>query len=258
MGDELLWASDIAIKGADLALSFYSPDKMETRAKGQRDIVTAADVAVERFVRESLRKRFPADDVVGEEGGGDDSGGCRRWYVDPVDGTFNYSRGIPVWCLSLALFEARQPVLGAIRDPLRGEIFVAARGRGAKCNGATLAATSQLDLSRAVVHMTVDFDDESMNVGLDDLRRLQPKVLRTRNLGSVALALAYVAAGRLDAVLHRFAHTWDFGAGVALILETGGCVTAIDGSPYREGSTSVLAAGNGELHAALLHALRSH
>jgi myo-inositol-1(or 4)-monophosphatase len=176
----------------------------------------------------------------------------RRWCVDPLDGTLNYSRTLPIWGVSIALFDGARPVLGVVHDPTRGETFAAANGYGAYCNGAPLETSAVDSLEDAFVHLTVDFHDGSMQEGLDDLVRVAPRVLRTRNIGSAALALAYVAAGRLDAVLHRFAHPWDYGAGVVLVAEAGGTITNMEGDAYTIEDRTMLAASRGSLHAGLL------
>ena len=195
---------------------------------------------------------------MGEEQGDIREGDGWRWYVDPLDGTVNYSRGIPVWCVSLAVFASGDPKVGVIHDPLLSETFTGMSGSGAHLNDAPLSGSRMRSASRAIVHVTTDFDQDDMVEGLDVLVRLQARVLRTRNLGSAALGLAYVAAGRIDAMVHRRAHTWDYGAGVILVREAGGVVTAADGSPFTERSHSILAAATGELHRELLDVLRAN
>jgi myo-inositol-1(or 4)-monophosphatase len=159
----------------------------------------------------------------------------------------NYSRGLPIWCVSLALFRGVRPVVGAIYDPLRNELFSAAEGLGARSNGRALTTSGRKDVASAVIHITIDFEAESMASSLEDVRRLAPRALRTRNIGSAALALAYVADGRFDAMLHRFAHAWDYGAGVVMIHEAGGSVVGVDGEPYTMRTTALIAAASPEL-----------
>lgn len=249
--DDLSAAIDIATEAGGVVLSYFRPDRMDTRAKGDRDVVTAADTASESLVLRRLRDAFPGDGVVGEEGGAERAAGRRRWYVDPLDGTLNYSRGLPVWCVSLSLFEGDQPVLGVIHDPIRGETFSGKRGSGAWLNGAQIRSSDVTRLEDAFVHLTVDFNEASLHAGLEDIRDLAPRVLRTRNIGSAALALAYVAAGRFDAMVHRYAHPWDYGAGMLLIGEAGGVATEISGKPYTASAEAVLTAATADLHGGL-------
>ncbi len=254
---ELAAAVDIAREAADLVRSYFSTDRVDTRPKGDRDVVTAADLASERLILERLAERFPADGIVGEEGAATRPKSTRRWYVDPLDGTLNYSRGLPVWCVSMALFDHGHPVLGVIVDPIRDETFSAATGRGAWLNGEPLHTSSIDRVGDAFVHMTVDFNDQSMSAGLRDLQAMAPMVLRTRNIGSAALAVAYVACGRFDAMLHRYAHAWDYGAGVVLVREAGGMVTDMVGSLYTEQTFAVLATSGPALHGKLLTMLQA-
>jgi myo-inositol-1(or 4)-monophosphatase len=236
------------------ALGYFRSDRIGTREKGERDVVTAADFAVESLLRRRLQDAFPGDGIIGEEGS-EVAGRGRRWYLDPVDGTLNFSRGLPVWCVSMGLFDGDGPLLGAICDPVRNEVFAAARGLGASRNGAPVNVSSVETLEQALVHLTVDFREESRVAGLEDLRRLVPQVLRTRNVGSAALALAYLAAGHFDAMVHRHASTWDYAAGVLLVREAGGVVTDIAGGPFDESTTTLLAAASRTLHGELLRLL---
>src|SRR5436305_8705161 len=124
----------IAQEAGHILLQYVDPERMEARPKGDRDILTAADLASEEFVVKRLRERFPHDGIVAEEGSHQRDEGAGTWYIDPLDGTVNYSRALPLWCVSLALYREGSPVLGVIHDPLRGETFRAAEGAGAFCN----------------------------------------------------------------------------------------------------------------------------
>lgn len=252
---ELATAVDIAERAGEILLSHFDVDRMHARAKGPRDVLTDADLASERYVVGRLKAEFPHDGVIGEEGSDVRAHSARRWYLDPLDGTMNYSRGIPMWCCSLALFDGEQLVLGVIHDPVRRETFHAARGAGAWCGDSPLHCTQVTRLDLAVVHLTIDFNDESRLEGIEDVQIVAPRVLRTRNMGSAALALAYTAAGRFDAMLHRFAHTWDYAAGALLVQEAGGHVSDLTGTPFSEQTSSMAAAGP-QLHQALLDLLR--
>lgn len=250
--DELSRAVEIAEEAAGLVASYVGSDRVDVRAKGVGDLVTAADTASEALVLRRLREAFPADGVVGEEGTAVAGSSGRTWYIDPLDGTLNFARGLPVWCVSLALYEGDRPLLGAVTDPLRRETFSAGSGLGSSCNGTPIACSRVAAPEASMVHVTVDLKDIGARAGLDDIVVISPRVLRTRNIGSAALALAYVAAGRFDAFLHRFAFAWDYGAGVLLVREAGGIVTDIVGGAYTPRTTSLCAASTAELHAAFL------
>lgn len=250
--DELAAAVDIATEAAALVLSYFGGDHVDIRAKGLGDVVTAADTASERLILSRLNARFPGDGVVGEEGADVESQSGRTWYVDPLDGTLNFSRGLPIWCVSLALFEGDQPLFAVICDPITGETYSAQHGMGAYCNGTRMRSSAVRDLSDSVVHITVDLKDLGESAGLDDIVAVSPRVLRTRNIGSAALALAYVAAGRFDGMLHRFANAWDYAAGVLLVQEAGGVVSDLRGDAYTPRTRAVCAAASQGLATALL------
>jgi myo-inositol-1(or 4)-monophosphatase len=255
--DELAIATAIALEAGEILTSYFRSNHMGSRAKGERDLVTLADTESEQFVRGRLQEAFPRDGIVGEEGTDDAASSARRWYVDPLDGTLNFAHGVPFWCISIALYEHDQPILGVIHDPLRGDVFTAATGGGAWLNGSPIAVTGLGDLAAAMVHLTIDFNPQSLHAGLEDIRAIAPRVLRTRNTGSAALALAYVAAGYFDAMLHRYAHPWDYGAGVLMVREAGGVVTDIAGEPYTVASVAIVAAASEELRAALSRTISS-
>jgi len=252
---ELAIAVEIAQQSGRLLLEYYGTERVSTRAKGRHDVVTAVDTASEDLILERLRAAFPGDGIVAEEGSEVEARANRRWYLDPLDGTFNYSRGVPFWCVSLALFQGDEPLLGVVHDPTRGETFRAARGLGAWLNEEPIRCSGASEPSSAVLHLTVELLDDGPPQGLADLNVLAPHILRTRNTGSAALALAYVAAGRFDAMLHRFAHTWDFGAGMLLVQEAGGSASDVYGGRYSEATSAVLAAATERLHSGLLELL---
>jgi myo-inositol-1(or 4)-monophosphatase len=242
--DELAATVDIANQAAELVLSFFDTDRIDVQAKGIGDVVTAADTASEALIVSRLKSLFPDDGIVGEEGSNIGGKSGRTWYVDPLDGTLNFSRSLPLWCVSMALFEDDRPLLAVIRDPIRRETFSAQRGRGSYRNGARITSSRVENLADSVVHITVDLKDVGQRAGLDDIVSLSPRVLRTRNIGSAALALAYVAAGRFDAMLHRFAYPWDYAAGVLLVHEAGGVVTDLRGQAYTPRTHAVCAAAS--------------
>jgi len=248
---ELEQTKTIASEAAALVLSSFGTSQGDAESKGPRDVVTEADRRSEAFIRERLVRQFPRDGIIGEEGTRRESASGRTWFIDPLDGTVNYARLIPIWCVSVALFQGREPILGVIVDPIRKETFWAAAGSGAWCNRDRLRCTQVADPAEAMVHMTVDFNDESMLTGLEDIKQVAPKVLRTRNTGSAALALAWLAAGRFDAMTHRFAHPWDYGAGVLLVKEAGGAVIDVQGGDFSDETHAVVAAATEPLNASI-------
>jgi myo-inositol-1(or 4)-monophosphatase len=189
-------------------------------AEGQ-DWVSVADHAVERHVRDAIGRQFPDDAVLGEEAGGAVSE--RVWVVDPIDGTLNFVHGMRYWCVSIAYVEEGVRRVGAIYDPSLDELFVAATGHGARCNGATIRVSGCPSLDRALVSQGyVHRHDLDRHLALR--RALLSAGAAVKDPGAGALMLAHVAAGRFDAFYEPHMHPWDASAGLLLIEEAGGFV----------------------------------
>jgi myo-inositol-1(or 4)-monophosphatase len=177
--------------------------------------------------------------------------------IDPLDGTTNFARGVPFFCVSIACVQDRQPVLGVVFDPMRDELFTASKSEGAALNGRALnvSQTGSLDKSLLVTGFPYDIRTNPEN-NLSQYALFAVRSLGVRRLGSAALDLAYVAAGRFDGFWEYRLSPWDFAAGMLIVLEAGGRVTRIDGGPdvFRE-PTSILAT-NGRIHESMLGSLR--
>ncbi|HET89116.1 MAG TPA: inositol monophosphatase [Chloroflexi bacterium] len=229
-------------------------DPHHVTVKGYRDIVTEADAAAETVILNLIRERFPQHAILSEEAGGDELDADCLWVVDPIDGTTNYAHRIPIFCVSIAVLQAGQPVLGVIHDPMRDQTFVAERGRGAWRDGAPIHASRVETLAHTVVGVDWGHKDEVRAQILDYVQRVAPHCGTVRALGSAALALAYVAAGWLDAYFHLGLKPWDVAAAMLLIAEAGGRCTTIQGEPFHVNLPGCLAT-NGLLHQDLLTAL---
>ena len=216
--------------------------------KGTIDLVTEVDVEVERAARALLGARFPDHDILAEELGGGRSGASHRWVFDPLDGTTNFAHGIPIFCSSLALEIDGEAVVGAVFDPMRQELFTAERGVGAWLNGAPLKVSGAERLIDAVlvtgfpynVHSTLDDVIGLFSAYVGEARAI-------RRLGSAAVDLCWVAAGRMDAFWERGLQPWDTRAGALLVQEAGGTVSGLDGGPWDPAGGHLLAS-NGRLH----------
>lgn len=229
--------------------------------KGDRDFATDLDYAAEDAVRAFLAEETPDIPLLGEERGrsGDAEASHYEWVLDPIDGTINFAHGSPMFGVSLALMRNGMPVVGVVHAPKSEEHFSAALGHGAALNKQPLASTGPAELSAAVVALgdfSVGEDADKRNLRrLTTLQRLVPKVQRIRMLGSAALDLCWLAAGRIDGVWHDRINLWDVAAGTVIAREAGLLVTDMDGVDYGPGAVSVVAAGPG-IHRALLAELR--
>jgi len=193
----------------------------------QYDIKLELDVRCQRAITDVLLAGHPQSCVLGEEGREGDQSAELQWIVDPIDGTVNYFYGIPHFCSSIALRRAGEIVLGVIYDPMQDELFTVEKGGGAFKNGRPIHASRRASLREAVVTLGFSKTAESIQAGSERYLRLAHQVRKTRVLGSAALALAYVSAGRLDAYIEESINLWDVAAGWLMTEEAGGSVEII-------------------------------
>ena len=208
--------------GAMIHKAFTAPDKPAYSLKGRQDYLTATDGAVELFVREHIAKRFPGDAVLGEEGGGAVDG-PRLWIVDPIDGTANFARQIPHFCISLGLMVEGALQAGAIYAPMSDELFIAELGKGAWLNGERMRASTVAVLTAASVEIGWS-TRIPVQTYLDMAGKVAHAGCQVRRAGSGALGLAYVAAGRCEGYAEAHINAWDVAAGLLLVTEAGGRV----------------------------------
>ena len=212
--------------------------------KGDRDFATSVDLQIESTIRALLADTDPSIPFLGEEGGGD-SAARASWVLDPIDGTINFSRDSSLCTISLSLVIEGQPVLGIVDAPLLGERFVARQGGGAYLNGRRIVVSEVSGLAEAIVGVAdfkvgVGSEDEN-RVHLAVVGRLARESLRVRMLGSAALDLAWLAAGRLNATIMLSNLAWDVTGGLLLVREAGGMVYDYDGSEHGSASRYTLA-----------------
>ena len=226
----------------------------DVRSKSaRRDLVTVADLAAERTIVERLRRRFPGHQIEAEEETRDaPDAGRPRWFVDPLDGTVNFVHQLPAFAVSLGLYWGDEPLAGVVHAPRLAETFVAATGAGAWCAGTRLAVSETRELADALLATGFPYRrNELDNDNLANFDRLFGQVRGMRRMGSAAIDLAFVAAGRLDAYWELHLDPHDLAAGACLVREAGGLVTDTEGGQdWLRGGRIV--AGPAELHAALL------
>jgi myo-inositol-1(or 4)-monophosphatase len=218
----LLAAEAAAREAGALARRRFLDRSFTVGFKGRQDFLTEVDGETEAFIAARLLKAFPGDGFIGEESKArPPDEGDAAWVVDPIDGTANFARGVPHFCVSIACVAGVRVEVGVIYDPVRDELFAARQGGGARLNGARIQASGQTSLADASVEV-----GWNLRAGPDQyvelLRRVASTGASPSRTGSGALALAYVAAGRVDGFVEHHIHAWDCLAGIVLVSEAGG------------------------------------
>jgi len=255
--DEALAVCEAAARaGGHELLAFRG--HFQSREKGRSDLVTDADEASQDAIRRVIMAKFPAHRFVGEErsmnkppAGSNDL----TWVVDPLDGTTNYVHGYPHYAVSVALVRGNELAVGVVYDPVTDQCFSAATGRGASCNGVPIRTSEVAAVPGALVAVSLPAHVHRDSRDLLDFIEASQFCQAVRRSGSAALNFAYVANGALDAFWAAHIHPWDVAAGVLLVREAGGVVTARDGGEFDLWEPNFLAAANADLHAGLLDVL---
>jgi myo-inositol-1(or 4)-monophosphatase len=247
--------SAIAREAGALLMDYFH-QHLKIEYKGDADLVTAADRAAEKLIRERIAQKWPTHDVLGEEQGLNDRGGEYRWYVDPLDGTTNFAHGFPMFCVSMALerrLAASEAVriAGVIYDPTRDELFSAEKGKGAHLNGKRIHVSKTTALKESLVATGFPSHKRHKNPNIYFYHQITLHSHGVRRAGSAALDLCTVAAGRFDGFWEFNLNPWDTAAGVLIVEEAGGKVTRFDGSPFELNSRETLAS-NGLIHEELM------
>ncbi len=220
---------------------------------GPQDLVTAADLESERVIGRIVAEAFPGHNFLGEEGGDSGRTSDWLWIVDPIDGTTNYSRHIPFFSTSIAVYHLGRPVFGLVANPVVDETFLALEGQGAFLNDARLPALSPKSLPEALLATGFSYErGPNLELTFDALRAFFRRgALDVRRLGSAALDLCYLAAGRIDGYCEIGINAWDFAAGDFIARSAGALVTDARGAPLKLKKSYVVAGAPG-LHPAML------
>jgi myo-inositol-1(or 4)-monophosphatase len=242
------------------AMQMAGIDHLCVEKKGAIDLVTQIDRDVERMFRALVGERFPGHAVLAEEfevRGDRQNAAEYCWVFDPVDGTTNYAHGLPIFCCACSLERHGQPIVAAIYDPSRRELFTAERGAGAWLNGAPMRVSSAKTLIDSLLctgfPYTVHTEGDYLLGLFGDFLRSARAV---RRLGSAAIDLAYVAAGRFDGFWEVRLNPWDLSAGALLIQEAGGEVSTLAGGPF-DSRLGEIVASNGRIHGQMVETIRS-
>lgn len=250
----LATAVEIVLRAGEIQLA-RRESGFRIEKKGEIDLVTEVDLECERMCRAVIAERFPDHDVLAEELGTGPSaprGARHRWVFDPLDGTTNYAHGLPIFCASLGLEIDGRVEVGAVYDPTRKELFTAERGHGAYLNGRAVAVSSAAALGDALLVTGFPYDVHTRSRDLVALfAGFLGRARAVRRLGSAALDLCYVAAGRFEGFWEQVLKPWDVAAGALIVEEAGGRITGMDGSTF-DPAAGHLVASNGRVHDQML------
>jgi len=231
--------------------------KHEIHYKGEINLVTEADKMSEDLIIAAIKSSFPDHGILSEESPAQNSQAKLRWIIDPLDGTTNYAHGYPVFCVSIALENEGAIVLGVIYDPLREDMFVAVRGKGAYLNGKKLKVSTTATLSRSLLATGFPYDIRvSKDNNIDHFNLMAVEAQAIRRAGAAALDIAYLAAGRFDGFWELKLMPWDMAAGCLMVKESGGIISNMSGGKWDIFSPNVLIS-NGLIHEQMIRVFKT-
>ncbi len=243
------WAKAIG----EIQLSYFRKDHLSIKTKSNIfDIVTAADKACEQYFQEQLHICFPDHDMLGEETGTHGNGSDYCWIIDPLDGTTNFSEGLPIFTTSIGLQYKKETVVGVVYAPYLNELYTAIKGEGAYRNGQRLTVSDKTDLSQSVVATGFPYDHGiNPDNNSANIVHILPKVRGIRRMGSAAYDLSCVAAGNLDGYWELNLNIWDVCAGILLVEEAQGKIIS-----FRNNRGISIIAGNNDIVQSLKENIR--
>ena len=215
---ELCCAQEAAHRAGELLRRHFLQEKIVDERLAH-DVKLRLDKECQQLISDTLLRAYPGYAILGEEGG---SGGEIEWIIDPLDGTVNYYYGLPLFCVSIALRVRGEIELGCVYAPMLNECFCALRGEPATLNGKPIRVSSRKEMAQAIIFAGHGSHDGSGEAGLRRFAALSAQVCKMRILGSAALSLCYIAAGRLDAYIEQRIHLWDIAAAQVILESAGG------------------------------------
>lgn len=236
----------------------YVGQEMDVQHKTRTDLVTRADHDSENYLIDSIRKAFPDHAINAEESGEWEGAAEHQWYLDPLDGTLNFAHGVPLYSVSIGYAYQGEMALGVVYDPVREEFFCAERGQGATLNGEPIQVSGQTELIECMLATGFPHEQAAWGTPADNTAnfiRLNQLSQSVRRLGSAALDVAYVAAGRLDGFWQVAINQWDVAAGGLIVREAGGVVTDLFGRPDFLAKPVSFLCANPAIHAKMLAVL---
>lgn len=236
---------------------YFQKDLIITHKEGINNLVTEADHASEKVIIESIKKDFPDHFILSEEVGEIVMDSAYKWIIDPIDGTVNFANGIPICCVSIALEYNGEMILGAVYNPFLQELFFAEKGKGSTLNGKKINVSNKTEVEKSILVTGFPYTYLDMpNSPLQIFERFIRKGIPVRRLGSAAIDLCWVAAGRFDGFYEHKLQAWDSAAGFLMVEEAGGKVTDFTGQRYSPYQPHLLAT-NGKIHDEMLKFIHS-
>lgn len=250
-------AIDAALEaGRFLKMNIGKIKQIEHKQGEERNLVTEIDKKAEHLIIEKIQKRYPHHDFLGEESGSHKADSDYKWIIDPLDGTTNFTHGLPIFCTSIALEYKGEILLGAIYDPNSDELFTAEKGKGAYLNNRKIHVSQATRLMESLIVTGFPYDIKvNPYNAVQHFSNILMECQAVRRLGSAALDLSYVACGRFDGFWEVTLNPWDMAAGVLFVQEAGGKFTNFKGFPSDIYTSNVLAT-NGFIHNQLVEVLR--
>lgn len=231
---------------------FNSKNLVINNKEGINNLVTEADHAAEKAILETIKEDFPGHYILSEEKGEIVMDSEFKWIIDPIDGTVNYAHGIPLCCVSIAVEKNGKVLLGAVYNPFLKEFFLAEKGEGSTLNGDQISVSSETNVEKACLVTGFPYTYvDSTNGPLQVFERFIRRGIAVRRLGSAAIDLCWVAAGRFDGFYEHSLHAWDSAAGFLIVEEAGGRITDHKGNYYSPYQPFLLAT-NGKIHQDML------
>lgn len=218
--------------------------------KGPRDLVTEADITVEKFLKDALFSLYPKVEFLGEESSVLEKK-MEAFILDPLDGTTNFAHHVPAFCISLAYVRNYEIELGVIYDPLKNEMFFAETGKGAFLNDKPISVSKTEKLQKSLIATGFPYADDTVAKSLNYFNHILPFCQGVRRMGAAALDLAYTASGRFDGFFELNLKPWDVAAGILIVRESGGMATDLKGIPSTPYDNNI-AASNGFIHGEIL------
>ncbi len=243
--------------GKILIRDFGEIEKLQVSLKGPGDFVTMSDKRAEKILIEELSKARPNYSILSEEIGEIKNDEEYRWIIDPIDGTANFLHGIPHFCISVGLEKNKEIICGVIFDPIKDEFFMGEKGNGSYLNNQRMRVSARSKLENCIIFSGgPKYNSKDSHTILEEYKKISSKVfIPIRKMGSAALDMAYVAAGRCDGFWQRNLKYWDIAAGIILIKEAGGYVTDFKGTnSYIENKT--LLANNSKISEEMIEILK--